>query len=110
MFIVRRSLFLWVAPADATEVEGRWPVHTTDLIGLMIVMMCMTTAWGPRSEAATGAIAVNVQGELEEPGCDSSSSKEDSNPQAERTKDSCGRYGGLSPNGTCVSTSSLWLL
>ena len=56
-------------------------MHTTDLIGLMIVMVSMTTAWGPRSEAAMGAIAVSVKGELEEPGCDSSSSKEDSNPR-----------------------------
>ena len=47
-------------------------MHNTDLIGLMDVMVSMTTAWGPRSEAATGAIAVSVKGELEEPGCDSS--------------------------------------
>ena len=52
-------------------------MHNTDLIGLMVVMVSMTTAWGPRSEAATGAMAVSVKGELEEPGCDSSSNKED---------------------------------
>ena len=47
----------------------------TVLIGLMVMVVSMTTAWAPRSWAATGAMAVSVKGELEEPGCDSNSSK-----------------------------------